>query len=154
MNTTIKPESHEPTLNRNAATMPSTRRRLARAQALVEFALIAPLVLIGLLVGIQFAIVGAGVLALDQGAYQGARYASINGTANSTAVKTALDAVISPIVKSSYTLSMTPTTSRAVGTAVKVTLSWNATPMIALPNPFFGISFPSSFSATESAYTE
>ena len=130
-------------------------RRLTRGQGMVEFALIAPLVMIGLVVGIQFAIIGAGALALSQGAYQGARYASIHSSDTQANVKSALDGVISPIVKSSYSLSMTPTAApRAMGTAVNVTLSWDATKMIVLPNPFFGISFPTSFSATESAYTE
>jgi Flp pilus assembly protein TadG len=130
-------------------------RRAARAQAMVEFALIAPLILIGLLVGIQFAVLGAGYLALDQGAYQGARYASINGNASQASVQSALDTVISPLVKKNYSLSMNPTTARATGTTVQVTLTWDASKLIFLPNPFFyGISFPSSFSATESAYTE
>ncbi len=131
------------------------RKRLSRAQAMVEFALIAPLVMIGLVVGIQFAIIGAGALALDQGAYQGARYASIHSSDSQSNVKSAIDAVISPIIKNNYTLSMTPTTSpRATGTSVQVTLSWNASPMIVVPNPFFGISFPTTYSATETAYTE
>ena len=122
---------------------------------MVEFALIAPLMLVGLLVGIQFAVIGAGYLALDQAAYQGARYASINGSASQASVKSALDTVISPLIKNNYTLSMNPTTARAAGTAVQVTVSWNASSLIFLPNPFFyGISFPSTFSATEAAYTE
>jgi Flp pilus assembly protein TadG len=131
------------------------QRRVSRAQAMVEFALIAPLIMIGLVVGIQFAIIGAGALALSQGAYQGARYASIHSSDNQANVKTAVDAVISPIVKSGYSLSMTPTAApRAAGTSVQVTLTWNATSMIVLPNPFFGISFPTNYSATETAYTE
>jgi Flp pilus assembly protein TadG len=131
------------------------RQRISRAQAMVELALIAPVIMIGLVVGVQFAIIGAGALALSQGAYQGARYASIHSGDTPANVKSALDTVISPIVKSNYSLSMTPTTSpRATGTAVQVTLNWNASSMIVLPNPFFGISFPSSYSATETAYTE
>ncbi len=131
----------------------NSRPRLARAQAMVEFALLSPLVLIGLVVGIQFAIIGAGALALSQAAYQGARYASINGNATQTTVKSALDAVVSPIIKSSYSLGSIPS-PRSTGTAVTVKVTWDATKMIVLPNPFFGINFPTSFSATESAYTE
>ncbi len=128
---------------------------LSRAQAMTEFALIAPIVLIGLLVGVQYAVLGAGDLALSQAAYQGARYASINSSANQTAVKTALDTVVSPLIKSNYTVSVSPTTTRATGTAVQVTVSWNASSLIFLPNPFFyGIKFPSNFSSTQSAYTE
>jgi Flp pilus assembly protein TadG len=135
--------------------MDLSRKGWSRAQSLIEFALISPLVLIGLLVGIQFALIGAGALALDQGAYQGARYASLNSSASQANVKSAVDSVISPLVKANYSLAMNPTTTRATGTAVQVTLTWNANPMIFLPNPFFfGISFPTSFSATESAYTE
>jgi Flp pilus assembly protein TadG len=128
---------------------------MRRAQAMVEFALLSPLIMIGLVVGIQFAIIGAGALALSQGAYQGARYTSIHSSDSQANVKSALDVVISPIVKAKYSLSMTPTTSpRAMGTAVQVTLNWNATSMIVLPNPFFGVNFPTSYSATETAYTE
>src|SRR5260370_22106168 len=83
----------------------NSRPRLARAQAMVEFALLSPLVMIGLVVGIQFAIIGAGALALSQAAYQGARYASINGNATNTNVKSALDAAVSPIIKSNYSLA-------------------------------------------------
>ena len=148
-----KSKSTKWTFERMSQKGSNSRPRLARAQAMVEFALLSPLVLIGLVVGIQFAIFGAGALALSQAAYQGARYASINGSATNTNVKSALDAVVSPIIKSNY--SMAPITSpRATGTTVKVTLTWDATKMIVLPNPFFGINFPTSFSATESAYTE
>ncbi len=48
----------------------------ALAQAMVEFALIAPLVLLLLLVGVQFAIIGAAALGLGQANYQAARYAA------------------------------------------------------------------------------
>src|ERR1700739_1725021 len=54
------------------------RSRISRGQAAAEFALIAPVVIIVLLVGVQFALIGQAALALSQGASAVARYAAVN----------------------------------------------------------------------------
>ncbi|MGH7842627.1 MAG: TadE/TadG family type IV pilus assembly protein [Steroidobacteraceae bacterium] len=119
---------------------------------MVELAMIAPVFLIGLLVGIQFALIGASSLSLTQAAYQGARYAAVNPSADATAVKTAIDAVASPTI-SGYTMTMTPSIApRSFGTNVQVTLTYAVTPI--LSNPFLGIPFPTSLVASESAMTD
>jgi len=48
-------------------------RAFRRGQAMVEFALIATLSMVVLLVGIQFAIIGQAALAVTQASYLGAR---------------------------------------------------------------------------------
>ncbi len=48
---------------------------------MVELALVAPIVLFAMLVGIQFAIIGTAALGLGQANYQGARYAATNTSA-------------------------------------------------------------------------
>src|SRR5437879_583367 len=54
------------------------RSRVSRAQAMVEFAMIAPLAIIVMVVGVQFALVGQAALALSQGSSALARYAAVN----------------------------------------------------------------------------
>ena len=57
---------------------PLLRNRISRGQAAAEFALIAPVVIIVMLVGVQFALIGQAALALSQGASALARYAAGN----------------------------------------------------------------------------
>ncbi len=78
-------------VSRRAAGRATRRRdRVSRGQSLVEFALMAPLALVIMLVGIQYAIIGQAALAVSQGSSALARYAAANsktaalGTYNGT----------------------------------------------------------------------
>ncbi len=131
----------------------------ARAQAALEFALVTPLVLIVLLVGIQFAIIGASALGLGQANYQAARYAAVNPTASQSAVNSFMLSVASPLITANsgkyVTMNMNPAPPCAFGNTVTVSLSFDVTHLVVLPNPFLGlISFPTSLSSTESAICE
>ena len=65
---------------------------------MVEFALLATVGLMVLLVGIQFAMIGQAALAVSQGAYIGARYASVNSAASQDTVKNYIVANASPTI--------------------------------------------------------
>ena len=129
-----------------------------RAQAAVEFAIILTVALIVLVIGVQFAIIGNASLALGQADYQGARWAAINPSANQSQVNAYILSVASPTIAAnngSYlTTTLSPAPPCAFGSSVTVSLTFNVQHLIAVPNPFLGISFPTSLSNSESAFCE
>jgi Flp pilus assembly protein TadG len=150
------------------------KSRIGRGQAMVEFALIATLVMMVLLVGVQFAIVGQAALSLSQGASAIARYVAVNEplgkvsssfSGNPTAdMKGLLSSAILTnsggdltVTVNSYqggTTSTPAVTPRATIDYAIVTLTYDASKKIALPNPFLGINFPTSLSASDSQVYE
>ncbi|HUY18059.1 MAG TPA: TadE/TadG family type IV pilus assembly protein [Candidatus Binataceae bacterium] len=141
----------------------STTKRglLHRGQAMVEFAMIAVVAILVLFLGIQFALLGQAALAVSQLAYQGARYASINPTLSDAAVVTWMRGMASPTIanNNSSVLNITITSNASPRTfqqpvKVAVTLDPVAQKLILLPNPFFGISFGSKISSTQSAMVD
>jgi Flp pilus assembly protein TadG len=134
-------------------------RGVKRAQAAVEFALIAPVVFVTMLVGVQFAIIGAAALGLAEVAYQGARYAAVNTSYTQDQVKTYMLSVASPIISTSngtyLTATMTGSPTCAFGSTVRINVSFNINHLVVLPNPFMGIvSFPSQLTNAQSAFCE
>jgi len=137
---------------------------------MAELAMIAPIAIIILLVGIQFAMIGQAALALSQGASALARYAAVNpgvvGPNGTVTVTTAMQQLLSPSILtnggrdltisiSSYTgTTTTPTRSPKYTDRLVISLSYNATSKIALPNPFLGVSFPTTLSASDSQMYE
>lgn len=150
------------------------RSRISRGQSTVEFAMIAVYAIIIMLVGVQYALLGQAALAVSQGSSAIARYAAVNpgalGTYNGTATLTATVQKLLPsslltnggsdltVTIASYTGTTTTTTSAPVGTVDRlvITVSYNAKTgnKIALPNPFLGITFPSTLSASDSQMYE
>jgi len=143
----------------------------SRGQTAVEFALIAVAFLLVITVGVQFAIIGQAALALSQGASAIARYAAVNeplgtiGATYSGNPNAAMQNLLSPsiltngggdltVTIASYkgsTVSTTTATPTQFDRAV-VTLTYNASSKIALPNPLFLglVTFPTSLSASDS----
>ncbi len=123
-------------------------RAYGRGQAMVEFALIATLSLLVLLVGIQFAIIGQAALAVTQASYLGARAASVNSNMTSNQLSNAIANQMSPTI--------------TFGCPINVTVNYDATSKLFLPAswslPIFGrtqvIIFPTALTSTESAMTE
>jgi hypothetical protein len=133
--------------------------RVRRAQAAVELALIAPVVVIILLVGVQFAIIGDAALGLGQVDYQGARYAAVNSSATQTAVKSYMVSNASPIIGAGggtyLTVTLSPAPPCAFGATVTVGVTFDIAHLVVLPNPFMGIvHFPTSLTNSESAFCE
>jgi Flp pilus assembly protein TadG len=137
------------------------RRRLAgtgRAQAAVEFAIILTVALIVLVVGVQFAIIGETALALGQANYQGARYAAVNPSSTQAQIQAYMVSIASPTISAnngSYlTTTLSPTPPCAFGATVTVSVSFDIKHLLAVPNPFLGISFPTTLTNSESAFCE
>jgi Flp pilus assembly protein TadG len=146
--------------------------RISRGQSMVEFALVSVLGLVLMMVGVQFALIGQVALSLSQGASALARYAAVNpgsfGTDNGTAaLPLAASALLSPTINDSKltvtiasykggTASTTTSSPAATVDRVVVTLTYDASNKIALPNPFLsipglfpGISFPTALGAQD-----
>jgi Flp pilus assembly protein TadG len=157
------------------------RRRISRGQSMVEFALIAPLAIVMLVVGVQYAIIGSAYLGLGQAASTLARYAAVHpstmGTnggvtlSNASAPGNLLSPSICPDNNcSNLTVSInsyspantnTQTNSPKQTDRLLITLTYDATNKIALPNPFMhipgifpGITFPTSLTYTDSQIYE
>jgi Flp pilus assembly protein TadG len=144
---------------------------LRRGQAMVEFALIASVALVVLLVGIQFALIGQAALAVSQGSYYAARYAAVQttvaqGCTSNCDITSQVQNQMSPtITVPSGALNVTfsdvnpadptcTTTPRGFGCKIQVVVAYNATSKVVLANPFFGISFPTQLNSTTQMMTE
>ena len=125
---------------------------------MVELALIMPIVLFVMLVGIQFAIIGVAALGLGQVNYQGARYAATNPSASQSTVQTYMVSVASPIVGAGsgqyLSSNLNPTPPCPFGSTVTVAVTLDVRHLVVLPNPFFGIPFPTSLTNSQSAFCE
>jgi Flp pilus assembly protein TadG len=134
------------------------RKGAGRAQSAVEFAIALPVVLMTLLVGIQYAIIGAAALALGQVNYQGARYAAINTSKTQDEVTSYMLSVASPTISQNngqyLTVNLSPAPPCAFGTSITLALTFDTSNLLALPNPFFGINFPTQLTSSESAFCE
>jgi Flp pilus assembly protein TadG len=145
-------------------------RAFRSGQAMVEFALIATLSMVVLLVGIQFAIIGQAALAVTQASYLGARAASVNPSLTSNSLQTAIANQMSPTINGA-TVTLTNTTdptcsagpggTRSFGCPINVTVTYDATPKLFLPKNWsmLGtgnslITLPTNLTSTESAMTE
>jgi Flp pilus assembly protein TadG len=130
----------------------------ARAQSAVEFAIILTVAIIVLVIGVQFAIIGEAALALGQMNYQGARWAAINPSATQSQVQSYMLSVASPTISAHngqyLTTTLSPAPPCAFGASVTVSVSFNAQHLIAVPNPFLGIHFPTTLTNSESAFCE
>ncbi len=111
-----------------------------------------------MLIGIQFAIIGVAALGLGQIDYQGARYAATNPSATQSAVQSYMVSVASPIVGASsgryLTSSLSPAPPCTFGSTVTVSVTFDAAHLVVLPNPFFGLQFPTSLTNSASAFCE
>lgn len=138
-------------------------RKFRQGQALVEFALLATIGIIVLMVGVQFAIIGQAALAVTQASYVATRAAAVNTSVTNGNISNVISNQLSPSITSpanALTLNMTTaadstcTPTRGFGCQVSVTITYNASSKIALPNPFLGISFPTTLSSTQQMMTE
>jgi hypothetical protein len=133
--------------------------KLSRGQALFEMTIVITTLAFVMVLAIQFALLGSAMLALNQVTYQGARYAAVYQSADRSTVYNYMLSVGTPTITSdgganlsmSLSPSVTPPTSFST---VTVTSTLDAHSFIIIPNPFFGMSFPTSLTATESAMVE
>jgi Flp pilus assembly protein TadG len=137
------------------------RSGLNRGQAMVEFALIATVAILVLVVGIQFALIGQAALAVSQLSFAGARYASVNTSYTQSQIQDYMVQVGSPTITSNSGANLTISVTRSTnadgsyfGQPVTVNISYDATGQLILPNPFLGITFPTTLTAQETAMQE
>jgi hypothetical protein len=125
---------------------------------MVEFAMIVTLVLFILLVSVQAAVLADASLAVNQLVYQGVRYAAVNPTFDSTTVanwvKSSAPSIVGENNGGHLTVTLNPDAPRTFGSAVTMTISYDTSSKIVLANPFLGIPFPTTLSATETAMSE
>lgn len=144
---------------------------------MIEFALIGGLLVLVLLMGIQLAVIGEAALGANQLAYSTARYASVYyfqdtavqspGTLNGDSKISALipPSLVTSGSSGSSTTNPTiqlvqscapPTGGTVFGQVAQVQVQYDlvASNRIFLPNPFFGISLPTSVSAAQKAFCE
>ena len=136
---------------------PNRAERVSHGQASVELAFMLPVVLFLMLIGIQYSLIGLAVLGLGQADYQGARYAATNPSASQSAVQTYMVSIASPIISAGsgkYLTSTVNPTPCTFGGTVTVAVSFDSAHLIVLPNPFFGIQFPTTLSNSETAFCE
>jgi Flp pilus assembly protein TadG len=138
---------------------------LRRGQAMVEFALIASVALVVLLVGIQFALIGQAALAVSQGSYYAARYAAVHNDVTTGDITPQVQNQMSPTIavpsgalqvtlSDVNTTDPTCTPSRTFGCKIQVVVAYDASSKVVLRNPFFGISFPTQLNSTTQMMTE
>lgn len=154
-----------------------TWSRILPGQAAVEFAMIAVLALMVMLLGVQFAMIGQASLSLSQGASAIARYVAVNEGSGAVSPSfsgnptTAMQNLLSPAILSnggtdltitvnSYQGGTTGTTTTTPVPTVDyavVTLSYNVNTSgkIFLPSTsLFGLTFPPTLSASDSQVYE
>src|ERR1700693_5161601 len=129
----------------------------ASGQTMVEFALIIPVFLLLMLGVVQMVVVGGAALAVNQAAISCARYASLNPSAAQSSVGCYLTSTASSLISDSglQPVVLSPTAvPRATGTAVTVTVSYNLQTKLFLGTTFFGVTFPSQLSVTQTMTSE
>ena len=129
----------------------------AYGQTTVEFVFIIPIFLLLLLGVAQIMVIGGAALAINQAALCCARYASLNPSATQSAVASYLANTASPLINDSglQPLTLTPTTvPRQTGAAVAVTVSYNLKNKLFCGTTFFGVTFPSQLSVTQTMTSE
>ncbi|MDO8432396.1 MAG: hypothetical protein Q7S58_08320 [Candidatus Binatus sp.] len=129
---------------------------------MAEFALMAPLFLFIVFLGITFAVIGQSALAVSQLAFNGARYAAVNPNLTSAEVQTYITsgAIGSPSITSGGHLTVT-VVQATFGNPVTVTVSYDisSNPLVSsMATLFSGLGFgqtlPTTLSATEVVMSE
>ncbi len=131
--------------------------RCRSGQTLVEFALILPIFLLLMLGVVQMVIVGGAALAVNQAAVACARYASLNPNANQATVASYLTSTASPLISDAglQPVVLAPiNVPRTTGSAVTVTVTYKLQSKLFLGTTFFGVTFPSQVSATQTMTSE
>ncbi len=126
-------------------------------QTLLEFAFILPIVLLLMLGVVQIILVGSASLAVNQAAVSVARYAAINPSADQITLNTYLQQIASPLIKDAnlHNVGLQPSTvPRKTGSSVAITVVYSLSNKLFLGSSFFGVSFPTQVSVTETMTSE
>jgi len=179
----IRSFSHQSTAGSAAASsaVRSPRNRISRGQSAVEFALLSVFALFMMVVGVQYALIGQAAVAASHGSSALARYATsnlgnylANGSVKASTLPLAAQQVLPQSLMTNGGADLTVTVNSYKGDGVTaepnppqpgeqvvVTLSYDTTTKLAVPNPFLavpplfpGITFPNPVGATDSQIYE
>jgi Flp pilus assembly protein TadG len=130
-----------------------------RGQSMVEMALFAPFMIFTMLMAFQFAVIARASLALDQLSSAVAQYAAHNPRTAPSAIATYAQSIAPPTLLSNsgadLSVTVSPNTSpRTSQTNVTVSISYKLSSKMVLPNPFFGISLPTSLTDATTELTQ
>jgi Flp pilus assembly protein TadG len=143
----------------------AARLQSARGQSMAEFALLLPLFLFLVFLTVTFAVVGQAALAVNQLAYNGARYAAVHPELSAEEVEAYITsgAIGSPTITGDGGSNLTVTVEEAGGfgqpVGVTVIYDLSSNPMVSLMESLFGglgfnVDFPTTLSATQIALSE
>lgn len=102
-------------------------------------------------------LIGGVALAVNQAAVACARYASLNPSADATQVESYLSGAASPLINDSglQPVTLTPgTVPRTTGNPIGVTVTYNLQGKLFLGTSFFGVTFPTQVSVTQTMTSE
>lgn len=119
-----------------------------RGQAMMEFALLVPILLLLLLGALQFGFIIQQYIAVVTLGREGARYASVNSGKPDSDLAAYITSIAPPsLTKSnlSFSFSPTPAASRLTGNPLAVGIQYNFSGKLFLPTSFFGWSLPTTF---------
>lgn len=122
----------------------------------MEVALVLPIVVLLMLGVVQVILIGGAALAVNQAAVSCARYASLNPSLTQSSLNTYLKNIVSPLINDAelQTVGLTPAPTRTTGTSLSVTVTYNLATKLFLGFSFFGITFPTQVSVTETMTSE
>lgn len=123
---------------------------------MVEVAFVLPIILLLMVGVIQVILIGSAAIAVNEAAIACARYASLNPTMDQTTLNGYLKTIASPLINDAKlaNISLSPAPTRTTGTAVVVTVTYDLSGKLFLGSSFFGISFPTQVSVTETMASE
>jgi len=123
-----------------------------KGQALVEFALVLPLLLLLILLAVQFGFILNAYITLTHLSREGARYAAVHPQTDQ-AIKDYMETITpSQINTSDLTISVSPAegdSQRVAGGSISVTLNYNLQSKIFLPTSFLGFQVPTTLPAVK-----
>jgi hypothetical protein len=101
-------------------------------------------------------LIGSAALAVNQAAVACARYASLNPSLTQSSLDAYLKNIASPLINDAalQTVALTPAPTRATGTSLSVTVTYVLSTKLFLSSSFFGITFPTQVSVTETMTSE
>jgi Flp pilus assembly protein TadG len=110
-----------------------------RGQALVEFALVLPVLLLLVVGAMEFGLIINEYLVVTEAAREGARSAAL-GNSNATVIA-AVNTAASQINTAKLTITIAPSTTRVTGSGVTVTVQKPVQAITGLISPFFPAGF-------------
>lgn len=130
------------------------RLKNIRGQAMIEFALVMPILMLVIFVFLQLGILLNNYLILNHLAREGARYAAVNSDYDSDTTTYVQSIIPSMINQNNLTIAVSPSegdSTRTRGNPITVTLTYDFSDNIFLPTTFFNFQLPTTFPTISAA---